>query len=227
MFQAQYELVWGNLAAASAWAEDYERQRDSDACVLSPLLAQSADLLLARVWLAQGQTAAALTLLPEALSQFEAIGRIRLVVEANVLQALAWFAQKQEAAAQKVLIRALALAKPEGYIRVFVENGPILTPLLSQVRHLFPDYVSELLAALPATPHTTSAVSLLLDPLTEREQEILSLIAQGHSNQQIADALFISVGTVKGHVNHIFSKLDVKNRTQALLRARELNLLDQ
>ncbi len=226
MFQARCELAWGNLAAASAWAEDYERQRGSDACVLSPLWAQSADLLLARVWLAQGQTAAALTLLPEALSQFEAIGRIRLVVEANVLQALAWSAQKQEATAHKALIRALALAKPESYIRVFVENGPILTPLLSQVRHLFPDYVSQLLAALPSTPNTTSDASLLLDPLTEREQEILGLIAQGQSNQQIADVLFISVGTVKGHVNHIFSKLDVQSRTQALLRAHEFNLLD-
>jgi LuxR family maltose regulon positive regulatory protein len=93
------------------------------------------------------------------------------------------------------------------------------------VRHLFPDYVSQLLSALPAGPENNPS-ALLLDPLTEREQEILSLIAQGQSNRQIADALFISVGTVKGHVNHIFGKLDVKSRTQALLRARELNLLD-
>jgi len=71
-----------------------------------------------------------------------------------------------------------------------------------------------------------AAVSRLLDPLTEREQEILGLLAQGQSNRQIAGTLFISVGTVKGHVNHIFSKLEVKNRTQALVRARELGLLD-
>lgn len=87
-----------------------------------------------------------------------------------------------------------------------MENGPILIPLLSQVRRLFPDYVSQLLAALPTAPNTAAA-SLLLDPLTERELEILGLIAQGQSNQQIADALFISVGTVKGHVNHILDPI--------------------
>lgn len=226
MYRARHELAWGSLTAAAAWADDYVRQRAGENCALTPLLAQSADLLLARVWLAQGQTAAALGLLQEAIRQYEAAGRIRLVVEASVLQALTWAAQKQEAiAAQKVLIRALALAKQEGYIRLFVENGLALVPLLNQVRHLFPDYVSQLLNAMPSSPPTGSPASLRLDSLTEREQEILSLIAQGQSNRQIADALFISVGTVKGHVNHIFGKLDVKNRTQALVRARDLNLL--
>jgi LuxR family maltose regulon positive regulatory protein len=225
MHRARHELAWGNLVAAIGWADDYARQRADGTCVLTPLLAQSADLLLARTWLAQGQTIAALDLLQEAVRQFEATGRIRLAAEASVLQALAWTSQKQETAAQKALIHALALAQEEGYVRLFVENGPALTPLLSQVRHLFPDYVSQLLSALPAGPENNPS-ALLLDPLTGREQEILSLIAQGQSNRQIADALFISVGTVKGHVNHIFGKLDVKSRTQALLRARELNLLD-
>ena len=79
---------------------------------------------------------------------------------------------------------------------------------------------------MPADSTIGLAASPLFEPLTEREQEILALIALGQSNSQIASALFISVGTVKGHVNHIFGKLDVKSRTQALLRARELKLLD-
>ena len=224
--QARHELLWGSRIAALAWADDYDRQRTDGTCVLTPLLAQSADLLLARIWLVQGRTNAALDLLQESIPQLEASGRIRLEAEANVLQALAWTAQRQETAAQKALGHALTLAEPEGYIRLFVENGPALVPLLSQVRHLFPDYVAQLLAALPAGSSNGSSTPLLFDPLTEREQEILDLIAQGQSNRQIADALFISVGTVKGHVNHIFGKLDVKSRTQALLRARELNLLD-
>jgi LuxR family maltose regulon positive regulatory protein len=148
------------------------------------------------------------------------------VAEANVLQALALAAQKQNAAAQKAFIRALALAKQEGYIRLFVEHGVAVVPLLRQVRHLFPDFVSRLLNALPAGPITDWPASSRIDPLTEREQEILALIAQGQSNRQIADALFITVGTVKGHINHIFSKLDVRSRTQALVRARHLKLLD-
>ncbi len=225
MHQARYELAWGNLTGAAAWADKYAHQRASGTGSLTPLLAQSADLLLARIWLAQGQTGAALDLLEEATRQFEAIGRIRLVVEAHVLQALAWAAQKQEAAAQKALIRALTAAKQEHYIRVFVENGLELVPLLNQVRHLFPDYVARLLNAMPSSPTSGSLLSPLLDSLTARELEILNLIAQGQSNRQIADTLFISVGTVKGHVNHIFSKLAVKNRTQALVRARELKYL--
>lgn len=226
MHQARHELLWGNHVAAVAWADAYDRRRADGTCVLTPLLAQSADLLLVRIWLAQGRTQAALDLLQEISRQFEAAGRIRLEAEASVLQAIAWATQKQATPAYKALIHALTLAEPEGYIRLFVENGPILTPLLNQVRHLFPDYAAQLLAVLPAGSTNGSATPLLLDPLTERELEILKLIAQGQSNRQIASTLFISVGTVKGHVNHILGKLDVKNRTQALIRTQELNLLD-
>ena len=223
--QARHEMAWGNLAAAVVWAEQYTRQRANENCKLTPLQVQTADLLLARIWLTQGRATAALELLQEVMRQLEAVGRVRLVAEASVLQALAWAAQNDDAAAQDALIRALSLAKDEGYIRLFVENGSALEPLLNQVHHLFPKYVSQLLNAMPASLATGSPAVPLLDPLTEREQEILTLIARGQTNRQIAEALFISVGTVKGHVNHIFSKLEVKNRTQALVKARELDLL--
>lgn len=228
MHQARFALANGNLIAASAWANEYRYQRADGTCILPPLLAQAADILLARIWLVQGQTANALELLQEVIPRYEAMGRMRLVVEATILQALALAAKNQEAGAQTALIQAITLANQEGYVRTFVENGPALAPLLNQIRHLFPDYITRLLSAMP--PGATKAAHhspRLHDQLTAREREILVLIAQGHSNRLIADALFISVGTVKGHVNHIFSKLDVQNRTQALLRARELNLLDQ
>jgi LuxR family maltose regulon positive regulatory protein len=225
MQQARHELVWGYLAAANAWAGQYARQRADKTSSLTPLLAQTADLLLARTWLAQGRAIDALRLLDEVIGQFEAAGRIRLVAEANVLQALAWSLQGDVGAAQKALAHALELASQEGYIRLFVENGLALTPLLNQVRHLFPNFVAQLLLALPASMVAETSPCLLRDPLTEREQEILNFIAQGQTNRQIAEALFISVGTVKGHVNHIFSKLDVNSRTQAMVKARELNLL--
>lgn len=193
---------------------------------LTPILVQSADLLLARIWLAQGKDKAAQDLLQESIRRNEAVGRIRLVAEAHVLLALA-SATENQAAAQKALIHALTLARQEGYVRLFVENGPALTPLLGRVRHLFPQYADQLLAAMPQRLKDDQPVKPLLDSLTAREQEILELIGQGHSNREIAETLFISVGTVKGHVNHILSKLDAQSRTQALLKARELNLLYQ
>ncbi len=226
MQQAQHELTWGNLAVAGAWAEQFACQRRDKTCNLPPLLAQTADLLLARIWLAQGQMAKALGLLQEVIGPLETAGRLRLVAEAYVLRTLALISQKEVAAAQQALIQALTLAKQDGYIRLFVEKGPALIPLLNQVRHLFPDYVPQLLQAISPDLTADASASPLLDPLTEREQEILNLIAQGQTNRQIADALFISVGTVKGHVNHIFSKLDVMNRTQALVQARALHLLN-
>ncbi|HUM70824.1 MAG TPA: LuxR C-terminal-related transcriptional regulator, partial [Chloroflexota bacterium] len=146
------------------------------------------------------------------------------------LQALGWSAQGEAAAARQSIIHALTLAQGEGYVRVFIENGAALAPLLISVTPLFPDYIPQLLTLLPlplpAPLPATLSGGLLLDPLTERELEILRLIAQGCSNFQIAEQLVISVGTVKGHVNHILSKLDVQNRTQAVARARELALLN-
>jgi LuxR family transcriptional regulator, maltose regulon positive regulatory protein len=226
MHRARHGLRWGNHAAAISWADEYDRLRRGSEHQLTPLLSQSADLLLARIRLAQGKSDEALELLQEAVPELEAGGRIRLLVEARVLQALAWHSQSQEIKARKALTAALALGEPENYIQVFVENDPALVPLLQQVRHLFPEYVAELLRAMPGGSGADTPETGLLAPLTERELEIISLIAQGYSNRQIADAIFITVGTVKGHVNHIFSKLDVQNRTQALLRARELKLLD-
>lgn len=228
LYITRCQLAWGKHDTAEEWAETYARRRKTPDCPLPPLMAQAADLLLARIWLAQGHPAAALNLLQEALHELEAAGRIRLVVEANVLQALAYARQNETAASQKAVIRALALARPEGYVRVFVENGRSLAALLHHVRHLFPNYVAQLLSAMGEGAATSQAGSgLLLDALTERERDIMALIAQGQTNRQIADALFISVGTVKGHINHIFGKLAVQNRTQALVRARELDLLDR
>jgi LuxR family maltose regulon positive regulatory protein len=224
MHQAWHDLAQGDLTAAAIWADEYARRRTSKSAQLPPVLAQSADLLLARVWLAQGRNMAVQDLLQESIRRNEAVGRIRLVAEGHVLQALA-LSNRDQAAAQKALIHALTLARQEGYVRLFVENGPALVPLLRKVRHLFPDYVQRLLAVMPGGLGNGRPDGPLLDALTEREQEILGLIGQGQSNREIAEALFISVGTVKGHVNHIFSKLDVQNRTQALLKAHELNLL--
>jgi len=136
------------------------------------------------------------------------------------------------------LAEALILAEPEGYVRTFVDEGPPMAELLSRLLkaqqrgqpdspgHVPAYYLRRLLAALE---RDTSGAGLpaagLLEALSERELEVLQLIASGKSNRRIASELFVSVGTVKTHVNNLYRKLDAHSRTQALARARELKLL--
>jgi LuxR family transcriptional regulator, maltose regulon positive regulatory protein len=139
------------------------------------------------------------------------------------------------------LKRALALAEPEGFVRLFVDEGPPMAALLERLIReshddgtyaVAPDgYAGRLLEhfALEA-PSSSNGGSRRspapgLEPLSEREIEVLELVAAGLSNAEIAGELYLSVGTVKAHVHHIFGKLLVRNRSQAVARARELRLL--
>jgi LuxR family maltose regulon positive regulatory protein len=141
----------------------------------------------------------------------------------------------------KVLERSLALAKPEGYLRLFVDMGSPMAALLRQAaaRGVEPDYVHKLLDAFPvqagAGRSVTSGIhspfgrrsvpASLVEPLTERELEVLRLVAEGLSNREIAERLVVAIGTVKAHIHSICGKLDAQNRTQALVRAQQLGLL--
>jgi len=128
---------------------------------------------------------------------------------------------------------ALALAEPGGFIRIFVDEGLPMAHLLSAaVAHgRMPDYIGKLLSAFEAekqkredTSYPSPAQSLI-EPLSRREVEVLQLIAQGLSNQEISERLFLALDTVKGHNRKIFDKLQVQRRTEAVARARELGLL--
>jgi LuxR family transcriptional regulator, maltose regulon positive regulatory protein len=127
----------------------------------------------------------------------------------------------------------LALAEPEGYVRTFVDEGEPMSELLHRAASLGIawDYASKLLvafdggAALLAAVEATKDTGALSEPLTERELEVLRLIAAGKSNRGIAQGLFVAVSTVKKHINNIYRKLEAHSRTQAVARARELNLL--
>jgi LuxR family maltose regulon positive regulatory protein len=143
------------------------------------------------------------------------------------------------------LDQALTLAEPQGYVRTFVDEGEPLRLLLQRMKAegrspSMNDYMNKLLAAF-ATPEGQSAkvhpfdiaqdkpssfnLQPPVEPLRDRELEVLSLIAEGRSNQEIADKLILGLSTVKTHVNNLFRKLDVSSRTQAIARARELGLL--
>jgi len=127
-----------------------------------------------------------------------------------------------------VLTQALLLAEPEGYVRTFVDEGPALAGLLRRVagRGVAPNYARRMLEAFAETPRVMPAVAQpIVEPLTERELEVLQLLAAGLSNRAMAQALVITVGTVKRHITNIYGKLGVNNRVQAVAKARELNVL--
>jgi LuxR family maltose regulon positive regulatory protein len=151
-----------------------------------------------------------------------------------VLQAVALHAHGENEQAVQLLGDALALAEPGGFIRTFVDEGPPMARLLYEALNLeiAPDYVRRLLAAFPTkepertdpskthAPHTE-----LIERLSEREIEVLQLIAQGLTNQEVATRLYLSLHTVKVHAHNIYGKLGVKNRTQAVAKGKALGIL--
>jgi LuxR family transcriptional regulator, maltose regulon positive regulatory protein len=164
-------------------------------------------------------------------------------IELLVLLALASERQGAREEALGHLERSLALAEPEGFVRLFVDEGPPMAALLERLvresRHhgtcaATDRYAGRLLERFAAGTglYDTSGNGASrsgrvpgLEPLSEREIEVLELVAAGRSNAEIARELYLSVGTVKAHVHHIFGKLIVRNRSQAVARARELRLL--
>jgi LuxR family maltose regulon positive regulatory protein len=195
-------------------------------------------LVLARVLLAQDRPDQALRLLEGHLEEAHAQRRGGSEIEILTLQALALWKGGDKERALSTLIKALTLAEPEGYIRILVDEGPEMISLLSdlleahQRRHLkrseLPSahYLRKLLAVLEqASTDAKPPTGGLLEHLSERELEVLILIEAGRSNRQIAQELFVTPGTIKSHTNNIYRKLDAHSRTQALARARELNLI--
>jgi LuxR family maltose regulon positive regulatory protein len=160
-------------------------------------------------------------------------GRAGSVIEILVLQALAHEVQDDISSALVSLERALILAEPEGYVRIFVDEGMPMAHLLSEAaaHGIMPDYTGKLLAVFEAEQQKGEDKSYLrpaqplIEPLSQRELEVLQLIAQGLSNREISERLFLALSTVKGHNRIIFDKLEVQRRTEAVARARELGLL--
>ena len=155
---------------------------------------------------------------------------------AAILTVTALARQALGAAAYDELAEAVALAAPDGYRRTFLDEDAAIWPLLHEVRATAPDFVADLLArrrgeaAEPARPSRRSELQAVpgvgvVETLTDTQRRILGLIATGMSNQQVADKLFITVGTTKWHLNQIFGRLQARNRTEAVARARQLNLL--
>ena len=149
------------------------------------------------------------------------------ILEILVLQALTGEAQGNIPLALKPLKRALTLAEPESYVRVFVDEGSPMASLLKAALQegVSVSYTTQLLTAIGKDSDDTAATQPLIDPLSERELEILAFIAAGLKNKEIAEQLVISVNTVLYHNKNIYSKLGVNKRTLAIAKAREIGLI--
>lgn len=192
-------------------------------------------LLQARLLLAQGEPQAALDLLALNLASAQQGQHITHILESQLLTALAYAALKRGQEARHQLHQALSLARSEGFIRLFLDEGESLATLL---RSLLPSLTEKALRAYAqrilhafATSYPTHLVGKhgqetpLLEPLSAQEQRVLTLLAAGRSNPEIAEALIVSVNTIKGHVKNIYRKLNVTNRVEAGETARRLKLL--
>jgi LuxR family transcriptional regulator, maltose regulon positive regulatory protein len=190
----------------------------------------------ARVHLAQGDPSTALAVLEPLRRQTDAKGWADERLEVMVLQAVAHQAHGERDEAVQLLGDALAQAELGGFIRMFVDEGIPMARLLSEAaaHGIMPDYTSRLLAVFEAEaqmsedrsyPPSAPPAHSLTEPLSQRELEVLQLIAQGLSNREISERLFLALDTVKGHNRRIYGKLLVQRRTEAVAKARALNIL--
>jgi LuxR family transcriptional regulator, maltose regulon positive regulatory protein len=231
--------VWvkqGRLTEARGWARERGLSVQDDLSYLR----EFEHIVLARLLMAEHKTSQEAGSIPETmrllerlLEAAEAGGRMGRVIEILILQALAHQMQGDTSASLEPLQRSLTLAEPEGYVRIFVDEGVPMAGLLFEVaaRGTMPDYTAMLLAAFEAEGREGKDTSdpppaqSLVEPLSQREMEVLRLIAQGLSNREIGERLFLALDTVKGHNRRIFGKLSVQRRTEAVAKARSLDIL--
>lgn len=237
--KARLQLMQGNLDEAIAWAdnnglavEDELRYSFTDR---HPCGSELNYLTLARVLIARGTVNASQSYLDDALRLLarlhdfaKAGGRKARVMEVLMLQALVWQVRGDWERSLILLEQAFDVPHAGEYIRLFVDEGQPMAELLRHAasQGIYPKYASRLLSAFgQAEGEAAATVQPLIEPLSDRELEILHHLAQGLSNQAIADRLFISLAAVKWHARNIYGKLDASNRTQAVHRARELGIL--
>ena len=224
LWKVRLYLACGDQARAAAWARNCGLSSDDEARFLD----EFGHLTLAQVLLAQGRLDEAGRLLERLRQAAESAGRQGRLIQILIAQASVRQASGDEAGTLTCLEQALHLAEPEGYVRTFLEAGAGVAILLRRAldRGIAPAYVASLLAAWNKSVLAQPPLDQpLIEPLTPRELEVLSLIAGGLRNQEIADQLVISLATVKRHISNIYGKLGVSHRTQAVAQAQELGLL--
>jgi LuxR family maltose regulon positive regulatory protein len=225
--QGRMYLALHDWGSAPSWAAEIEALPDLDR-------AHELSLVLARVHFALGHVSKACELLDRLLADSAFRQAVPLSIEALGARALAHDALGSLAGALAYLADALKLGRAEKFIRRLVDLGSDLDPLLRLVTTTDPDpdlsaYVHDVRQALGgiagnSTVATEAAQPGLVEPLSERELEVLAWVAKGLSNPEIGAKLFIAESTVKSHLNTVYKKLDVRNRTEAVAVAREHGL---
>jgi LuxR family maltose regulon positive regulatory protein len=227
--------VWirqGRFGEAVGWAREHGLSADDDLSYLR----EFEHITLARLLLARHEhecpepcAREAAELLQRLLLAAEEGGRTGRVIEIVMLQALAHHAQGDMSAALACLGRAVTLAEPEGYVRIFADEGPAIVPLLRAVakQGTRQNYARRLLAAVGTTGTSSPATLALIDPLSERELDVLRLLGTELDGPAIARELMVSLNTMRTHTKSIYAKLAVTSRRAAVRRAAELNLLPQ
>ncbi len=229
-YEAQIRLAQGDIAAATRWMDENGLNIHDELSIEY----RSGYTTLAQILIAQGRLDEALGLLERLLQLAEKAGALETVLAVLVLQALLYQMQNKNDHALAALERALLLAEPEGYVRVFISKGAPMGKMLRQAvaRGIAVDFTSHLLSELgtsgtgiSVSSFMSAAYDVLIEPLSQRELEVLHLLASGLPNKGIAQALVIAVSTVKKHLKNIYQKLNVHSRTEAIARAREVDIL--
>jgi LuxR family maltose regulon positive regulatory protein len=247
MLEARLSILQGDLETANRWVESRHLITETGPSLEVPEVDRyyarfrKYELeILAHLWLAQGRTQEGLSLLQVLFAEFERVDRPAMRIEIRLLQALACRDLGEDAEALDYFEQAIELAKPEGYIRIFLDEGEGAIALLRQAvarptagrsasttayLHQLLAAAGESEAALFPTARVPAHAASPTEPLSNREMDILRLLAGSLSATEIADELVVSPSTVRSHIKSIYAKLEVHSRYQAVARARELKLI--
>jgi len=228
--KARIWIKQNRLSEALGWVKEQNLSSEDELSFLR----EFDHITLARVLLAQYKKDQENEAIHDAISLLERLSkeaengnRMGSMIEIRILLALAYEAHNEIPGAIESLEYALSLAEPDGFIRIFVDEGASMAHLLSEakVRGVMPEFLGKLLDVFGKAENKTPSNQNVIEPLSDREMEILTLIAKGLKNKEVAEKMVISLNTVLYHTKNIYNKLGVNKRTQAILKAQELNLL--